>query len=249
LALVKRRCLKDLPTMTGKTRARIAVALDVPSLGDALPLLERLRGAVPWVKVGLQLHLASGGDAVRAAADLGFEVFLDLKLHDIPNTVGSAVRSLARLPVSLTTVHASGGPAMVRAAVEAAAEARPGLRIAAVSVLTSMDEATLRTIGVAATPADQVARLAALAVGAGAQALVCSPLELAQLAGTLQPRPFFVVPGIRGPLDAADDQSRTLPAGAAARAGADLLIVGRPILRAADPAAAARALAADVDAA
>jgi orotidine-5'-phosphate decarboxylase len=172
-------------------------------------------------------------------------VFLDLKLHDIPNTVAGAVRSLLPLRPAMMTLHAAGGAAMIaaaRAEAEKAGAERPMLL--AVTVLTSIDAATLASTGVAASPADQVLRLARLALAAGADGLVCSPQEAGVLRAALGPAPFLVVPGVRPAGSAAGDQARTATPAEAVAAGADWIVVGRPITGAADPAAAAAAIAA-----
>lgn len=219
--------------------AEIILALDVPDRAAALPLLDRVEGSVKWVKIGLQMFAALGPDWVREVADLGFKIFLDLKLHDIPHTVARAVDSLSPLPIGMLTVHAAGGREMLAAA---RGQARPDLLLLGVTVLTSMDSAGLAEIGVNDPPEAQVKRLARIALGAGLTGLVCSPLEIAPLRA-LSSTVRLVTPGIRAGGDAGrrDDQKRVLSAAEAAAAGADYLVVGRPILQAADPAAAARA--------
>jgi len=217
------------------SRARLAFALDVPDLRTALPLLDRLSGHVDVVKVGLELFAAEGPAAVAAVRERGAEVFLDLKLHDIPETAARAVDAARRTGASLLTVHASGGAAMLRGACAAA----EGLRILAVTALTSLDDEALHDLGIAADAASWADRLASLAWNAGVRGFVCSPLEAACLRSNLGPEAFLVTPGIRGPGDAASDQKRTATAAEAVRAGANLLVVGRPIRDAADPAAAA----------
>jgi len=219
---------------------QLILALDLPDRETAAPLLRRVRGSVPWVKIGLQMFTAYGQDYVRAVAGDGFKIFLDLKLHDIPNTVAKAVESLSDLPIGMLTIHASGGREMVAAAK---ASAPPGLLLLAVTVLTSMDAAGLGEIGVAGSPADQVLRLAQLSVAAGAGGLVCSPLEVAALRSRIPPSVRLVVPGIRAAGSGAnDDQKRVLGPAEAARLGADYIVVGRPILQASDPAAAAASM-------
>ncbi len=222
--------------------APVAVALDGPDL-DTVRGWAAATG--PWVttmKVGLETFLRDGAAAVAAVrtASAGRSVFLDLKLHDIPNTVAGAARSVAHLEPDFLTVHAAGGPAMVRAA----AEALPGTRITAVTVLTSLDEATLDAVGLRGPAIDAVRRLAALAVGAGARAIVCSPQEVAAVRAEVGPGIVLITPGVRPAGTAgADDQARVATPEQALAAGADLLVVGRPLTAAADPAAAARALA------
>src|SRR5258708_27176776 len=160
-------------------------ALDVPPREGAAPILRPLRGQLRWVKVGLQLFTAYGPNYVREVAGMGFKVFLDLKLHDIPNTVAKAVESLAPLPISMLTLHAAGGAEAMRAARAAQRRLNPDLLLLGVTVLTSMDSAGLKEIGVTAPSADQVARLGKLAADSGLRGLVCSPLEVAMLRSQL----------------------------------------------------------------
>ncbi|MDR0535768.1 MAG: orotidine-5'-phosphate decarboxylase [Puniceicoccales bacterium] len=218
--------------------AEIILALDVESLEVARTLVRPLRGRLRWVKVGLQLFAKHGPEAVDAFADLGFDVFLDLKLHDIPNTVASAIRGLRGRRCRLLTVHTAGGPAMLSAAVEASREALPEATILGVTVLTSMDAGQLAAAGVPREPHEQVSLLARMASHAGVQGFVCSPQELRLLRTELGPAPILVTPGIRAADAPPDDQSRTLTPAQAVASGATHLVVGRPILKAADPAAA-----------
>ena len=225
----------------------LILALDAPTLRDVAPLLSRLRGSVRWVKIGLEMFTAGGPDCVRQAADLGFDVFLDLKLHDIPNTVARAVAAAARLPIKMLTLHTAGGRDMMRRAVQAQVEAAPHLRLLGVTVLTSLGENDLREVGVGAAPETQVVRLAWLAVECGLGGLVCSPLELAPLRAQLPPSVKLVTPGIRAAGSGhTDDQTRVMTPAEAARAGADFIVVGRPIVQAADAAGAARAILAEL---
>ena len=225
----------------------LILALDAPSPRDLAPVLRPLGGRVRWVKIGLEMFTACGPDCVREVAGLGFEVFLDLKLHDIPHTVARAVDSAGRLPIGMLTVHAAGGPEMLRQAVAAQRQSSPRLRLLGVTVLTSFRPDDLRAIGVGAALAAQVGHLAALAVDAGLGGVVCSPLEVGALRPKLPAGVQIVTPGIR-PAGAArgDDQARVMTPAEAARAGADFIVVGRPILKAADPAAAAAALMAEL---
>jgi len=228
----------------------LILALDVPTREDAAPLLRQLRGQVRWVKIGLQMFTAYGPDYVREIADQGFDIFLDLKLHDIPNTVAKAVESLAPLPIKMLTIHTCGGGEMMRAALAAQQKTNPALLLLGVTVLTSMDGPGLNEIGVAAEPAAQVARLGKLAAAAGIRGLVCSPLEVSLLRAALPPHLQLVTPGIRPASEAGgDDQKRIMTPADAARAGSTHIVVGRPILKAADPAAAARAILAELSAA
>nr|WP_232474942.1 orotidine-5'-phosphate decarboxylase [Roseomonas rubea] len=213
-------------------------------MARAEALAAALAGRCGVLKVGLELFCAAGAPAVAAVARHA-PVFLDVKLHDIPNTVAGALRSLLPLRPAMVTLHAGGGPAMVAAARDAAERAgadRPLLL--AVTVLTSMDAAALAATGVADSPAAQVLRLARMAVTAGADGLVCSPQEAALLRSELGPGPALVVPGVRPAGSAAGDQARTATPAEAVAAGADWIVVGRPITGAADPAAAAASIAA-----
>jgi orotidine-5'-phosphate decarboxylase len=226
---------------------RLIAALDVEDRAQADALVGRLAGTADWLKIGLELFVAAGPDLVRDYAAAGRRIMLDLKLHDIPATVERAVARAAALGAELLTIHADGGRAMIQAA--AAASARAGARrprILAVTVLTSLDERDLAEIG-AAGPLDQlVVRRARLAAEAGADGVVASPREAA-LVRAAAPAGFLVVtPGVRPAGAAAGDQKRVLTAGEARAAGADLVVVGRPIRDAADPAAAARAIAAEL---
>jgi orotidine-5'-phosphate decarboxylase len=234
-----------------EAKDRIIVALDQPDLASALACARALVGHARWVKVGMTLFYREGPAAVAAMRDLGFEVFVDLKLHDIPHQVEGAARSLGALGAGMLTVHASGGAEMMEAAVRGAgdgAEAAgvPAPAVIAVTVLTSMDDETLRSVGVTDTPADQAAGLAALAKTAGASGVVCSPREAADMRALLGPNALVVTPGVR-PLGAdAGDQSRIATPAAAFQAGASHLVIGRPITGAADPAAAFDALVDDL---
>jgi orotidine-5'-phosphate decarboxylase len=225
----------------------LILALDVPTREEAAPILRRLRGQLRWVKIGLQLFTAYGPGYVREVAGQGFDIFLDLKLHDIPHTVAKAVESLAPLPIRMLTLHTAGGGEMMRAARAAQQMTNPDLRLLGVTVLTSMDSAGLGEIGVASPSAEQVARLGRLAADSGLRGLVCSPLEVAMLRRELPADMQLITPGIR-PAGAAggDDQKRVMTPAGAARAGSTYIVVGRPILQAADPAAAARAILAEL---
>jgi orotidine-5'-phosphate decarboxylase len=227
----------------------LILALDVPTREQAAPILRQLRGSLRWVKIGLQMFTAYGPDYVRAIADDGFNVFLDLKLHDIPNTVAKAIESLAPLPIGMLTLHTGGGREMMVAAKEAQQATKPDLMLLGVTVLTSLDMIGLREVGVTDTPDVQVARLAHLAIDSGLSGLVCSPLEVKALHSNLQiPREAkLVTPGIRPANDpTSDDQKRVMSPAEAAAAGASYIVVGRPILKAKDPAAAARSILAEL---
>ena len=224
----------------------LILVLDTPSPRAVAPVLTRLAGTVRWVKIGLEMFTACGPDCVREIAGLGFDVFLDLKLHDIPNTVAKAVESAARLPIRMLTLHTSGGHEMMQWAVKAQEAHAPQLTLLGVTVLTSMGETELRAVGVSDSPAQQVVRLGQLAVDAGLRGLVCSPLEITPLRAALPRKVRLVTPGIR-PRDArTDDQTRVMTPADAARIGADFIVVGRPIFAAPDPVAAARAILAEL---
>lgn len=225
----------------------LILALDVPSREEAAPLLRQLRGSLRWVKIGLQMFTAYGPDYVRAVADEGFDIFLDLKLHDIPNTVAKAVESLAPLPIGMLTLHTAGGREMMAAAKKAQAQSKPDLLLLGVTVLTSMDGTGLSEIGVGVEPGRQVERLGKLAADAGLTGLVCSPLEVELLRRSLPADVKLVTPGIRPAGEAGgDDQKRIMTPADAARAGSSYIVVGRPILKAKDPAEAARRILAEL---
>ena len=232
-------------------RKRIAVALDA-SEKDRILELARLVGPETGVlKVGLEAFCAPGPGLVREVAAIA-PVFLDLKLHDIPNTVGGAAAAAARTGASILNVHAGGGLEMMRAAGERAREAAaaaglPVPRVIAVTVLTSLDAAALSAVGLAGTPREAALRLALLGREAGLDGVVCSPEEITAIRSACGPEFLLVVPGIRPAGSEAGDQKRIATPGAAARAGADLLVIGRPITGAPDPAGAARAIAAEID--
>jgi orotidine-5'-phosphate decarboxylase len=234
----------------------LLIALDVDTTAQADQLAAALEGAVGGLKIGSQLFTSEGPSIVRALSARGHCVFLDLKFHDIPNTVAGAVRAATRLGVWMLTIHTSGGAAMMRTAVEAAdAEARAaGVArplIVGVTVLTSLDQAAIAEVGVERDLAQQVDALAQLARRSGIDGIVCSPQEAAQLRASCGPDFLLVTPGIRPAGDGAprtDDQARTLSAADAIAAGASYLVVGRPVVKAADPRAAALALAGEIEA-
>lgn len=226
---------------------RIIVALDVPDRDQALELAHRLKGHVGWVKVGMTLYYAEGPQIVRDLRALGFKVFVDLKLHDIPHQVEGACRTLTRIGADMFTVHASGGREMLSAAVAATRAAAekfkaPKPSIVAVTVLTSLDDAALAEIGVTWSSAEQVATLATLARDAGCDGVVCSPREAAAMRELLGADALVVTPGVRPAGEDAGDQARTATPAEAIDAGASHLVIGRPITGAADPAAAAAAI-------
>jgi orotidine-5'-phosphate decarboxylase len=216
---------------------RIVVALDVEELDKGVALARQLSGRVGWLKVGLELFVREGPRAVAAIAEHA-PVFLDLKLHDIPTTVARSVASAAALEAGLLTVHASGGPTMLRAAADAAGEASGGrMRLLAVTVLTSTSDDELSAMGMDAAE-EQVPRLARLAVGSGIDGLVCAPADLGRVRAAVGGDALVVTPGIRAKASEADDHARAMTAAQAVAAGADLLVIGRPITRAPDPVAA-----------
>jgi orotidine-5'-phosphate decarboxylase len=229
-------------------RERLAVALDFPSSRSALEFVERLDGTCTWFKVGMELFYAAGAGLVHTLRERGFEVFLDLKLHDIPNTVAGAVRSVTSTGASLLTVHAGGGERMMAAAAEAACVIGAP-RLLAVTVLTSMEVSDLDSVGVTATPAEQVRRLALLAERAGIGGMVCSPREVTLLRQALTPEAMLVVPGIRPSGSDLGDQRRVSTPESAIRDGASMLVVGRPITQAEKPAAVAAAILSEIAAA
>ena len=220
---------------------QLLIALDVDSAARAMALTDQLRDVAGGFKIGSRLFTAEGPAIVRRVAESGARVFLDLKYHDIPNTVAGAVRAAADLGVWMLTVHTAGGADMLRAAKEAA---DAGPRIVGVTVLTSLDEAALRRLGISRGVAAHVDELAGLAQEAGIDGVVASPLEIERIRGRCGGTFTVVTPGIRNPSgDAPDDQRRTLSAADAIRAGADYLVVGRPIIAAPDPRAAAAQIA------
>jgi orotidine-5'-phosphate decarboxylase len=223
---------------------RLIAAIDTAERARAEAMAQAVAPHCGLVKLGLEYFLANGPAGLAAAG--GAPVFLDLKLHDIPNTVAGAVRSLLPLNVQMLTVHAGGGGAMVAAAAKAASEAPARPQILAVTVLTSLDAAALAATGVAGGTTQQVLRLARLALENGADGLVCSAHEIAPLRDAFGPKPILVVPGIRPAGSAANDQARVMTPEQAVMAGADYLVVGRPIFSAPDPAVAAAAIAASI---
>jgi orotidine-5'-phosphate decarboxylase len=229
---------------------QLLVALDVDTAAEARALADRLRGVVGGFKIGSRLFTSEGPAIVEDLASRGDRVFLDLKFHDIPNTVAGAIASATRLGVWMVNVHASGGSTMMRAAraaadEEAARQSRTAPLVIAVTMLTSLEQTALAEVGVSATVAQQVERLAALTEAAGLDGVVASPQEIAIIRRSRGPGFAIVTPGIRGAGDAKGDQSRTLSAAEAIGAGASYLVVGRPIIADADPRAAAERIAAE----
>ena len=220
----------------------IFVAIDTPNLEWAKQLAEQVHANAGGVKLGLEFFSANGPAGIAAISQLGIPVFLDVKLHDIPNTVAKAVEALAPLEPAVLTVHAAGGRSMLEAAKAAAS---PATKVVAVTVLTSLDGDDLRSIGVASEPSEQVERLAELARSAGLDGIVCSGAEVAA-AKAVWPEGFFVVPGVRPPGGDVSDQKRVVTPRQALDDGASILVIGRPITGAEDPAAALRDIAASL---
>ena len=228
-------------------RDRLAFALDFATLAEAERGAARVADVVGVLKVGLELFVSEGPRAIELGRKLGCDVFLDLKLHDIPETVERAVAVAAAHGVRYLTLHASGGPKMLAAAARRADRENSGLTLLAITVLTSLDAADLRAVGVSSSPAEHALRLARLASGEGIPGLVCSALEVGALREALGPQAVLVTPGIRlQTSEDSDDQKRTGTPSSAIRAGSTLLVVGRPIRDAADPAAAARAISDEI---
>ncbi|HEU5312209.1 MAG TPA: orotidine-5'-phosphate decarboxylase [Candidatus Udaeobacter sp.] len=226
--------MRDSSASLGMTKAadKIIVALDVPTKRHALELVEKLRDQISFFKIGLQLYTAEGPEVVQAVLSTGSKVWLDLKLHDIPNTVARAVESANRLGVQMLTIHLSGGSEMIRAATSARAN---NMLLLGVTVLTSSTEETLREIGIAGSMDDQVLRLAKLGVKAEIDGVVASPNEIKTLRREFDDKTKIVVPGIRPSWSEPGDQRRTMTPGEALEAGADYLVIGRPITAHQDP--------------
>jgi len=227
-------------------RQRLIVALDVSSAAAAQKIVAAVGDSAFSYKVGMQLYTAEGPQIVRDLVAAGRRVFLDLKYHDIPNTVGAAVREAAKLGVSMLTVHASGGGKMLRAATEAADSVNAGLMVLAVTVLTSLDDNDLDKLGVRGRAQDQVLRLAALAIANGCRGVVASAREASELRSQLDGDFAIVIPGVRPAGAEAGDQARVATPAEAIAAGATHIVVGRPITAAADPASEARAILAQI---
>ena len=229
--------------------AELIVALDVNTREEAVSKVKVIGESVDFYKIGLELFTAEGPDVVKAVKDLGKRVFLDLKFHDIPRTVERAVKSGGKLGVDLMTIHSVGGKAMIQAAAQAAAEfgaAAP--KILAVTVLTSLDQTDLEDVGIKGrTPVEQVEAMAKFAIENGANGLVCSPKEVGNLSKLLKAGTLFITPGVRPAGAAVGDQKRVATPADAVRDGATHLVVGRPILAAEDPVAAAKAIRAEMN--
>ncbi len=225
-------------------RSRLILALDAPTMESGLALLDRVKGHIGIVKVGLELFTASGPAVVSAVREVGFDVFLDLKLHDIPNTVAGAVRAVNQWGVSMLTVHTAGGSTMLSRAVS---EADRGIRILGVTLLTSLGEEDLEPAAIHPNPGEVVRRRAELAARAGCGGIVCSPKEIGMVRQTVGREVAIVTPGIRPSGTADGDQKRIATPGAAISSGADYLVIGRAISQAPDPAAAAEQIVDEIE--
>ena len=232
-----------------EARERLIVALDVPTAAAAIDLVNELEVCCRWFKVGLELFVAAGPEVLKPILARGHKVFLDLKLYDIPNTVAGAVRSAASLGVHMLTLHAGGGPTMLSAATQALEGIENPPQLLAVTVLTSMDQAQLNSVGLARTPAQQVELLAQMGLAAGIHGFVTSPEEVKKLRSLAGPDATLVIPGIRPAGATVGDQKRIATPADAIRSGASHLVVGRPITQAPDPAAAAEAILQEIAAA
>ncbi|MGH8048027.1 MAG: orotidine-5'-phosphate decarboxylase [Chthoniobacterales bacterium] len=231
--------------MSAVAKEKIITALDVPDFAAAESVLRDLEGAATWCKIGMQLFTKEGPPVVAMAKSRGFKVFLDLKFHDIPNTVAAGARSASELGVDMLTIHLSGGPEMIEAAVAAA----PDVCMLGVTVLTSSNTETLAAVGIPLTPEAWVPALAKLGAECGIGGIVCSPLEIAAVRAAAGPGVKIVTPGVRPAGADLGDQKRVLTPAAAIAAGADYLVIGRPILAAADRRAALEAIIASMDSA
>ena len=229
-----------------QAREHLIVALDVASGDAAIELADKLGDQCQWFKVGLELYVAAGPSIVEKLVGRGHSIFLDLKLHDIPNQVAGAVRSTASLGARMLTVHAGGGPAMLAAAQEAAAKLSDPLQLLAVTVLTSMNQGHLNAVGIGRSAEEQVKMLTQMGLDAGMNGFVCSPQEVAMVRGMAGPGGVLVTPGIRPADGEPGDQERVATPAEAMRRGASYIVVGRPITQAADPTMAAEAILVEI---
>jgi orotidine-5'-phosphate decarboxylase len=220
----------------------VLCAVDRPDLDGAFALSSRLAAALGGIKLGLEFFMSQGPQGIRRMGELGLPIFLDAKLHDIPNTVAGAMRGVVQLPVAMVTLHATGGLEMMQTAVGIADASERQPWVLAVTVLTSLDDGDLVATGQRGSTTEQALRLAELALRAGCHGIVCSPMEVAAMRDAFGPEPRLVVPGVR-PKTRGDDQKRTLDPVEAMAAGADRLVIGRPITAEPDPLAAAQAIA------
>lgn len=235
------------PRMNQSAKEKIIIAIDTPDAKSAKCLVEPLAGEGCLFKIGLQLFTAEGPSIVRDLQSLGARIFLDLKFHDIPNTAREAVRSAVRLGVDMTTIHLCGAPAMVQESVQAAMESKT--LVLGVTVLTSMDSESLQSIGIQSNPENQVLRLAEMGVANGLRGVVASPLEIAPLRKMFGPGLTIVTPGVRPAGSDLGDQKRVMSPAEAIRAGADYLVIGRPVTKAPNPLAALRTIASEIESA
>ncbi len=224
-------------------RNPVFVALDTPDLNRAVTVAQAIKPYVGGLKIGLEFITACGPDGIRRIVDLGLPVFADVKFHDIPNTVAGAARALAGLGTQIFNVHVSGGEAMMRDAAAAARSVDPKVKVIGVTVLTSIDDAVIDSVGQRGPAAAQVVRLAKLAQFSGLDGVVCSAQEIAPLRQACGPDFMLVTPGIRPVGADLADQKRVMTPSEAHRAGSDIIVIGRPIFAAPDPAAAAKAIA------
>ena len=229
------------------TNTEVILALDVESRQKAMAVLAEVGSGLKWVKVGLQSFLRDGPDFVQELADTGYDVFLDLKLHDIPNTVLKAIESLSGLPIGMFTMHACAGSECMKAAAETTRKHLTGAKLLAVTVLTSLNEDGLREIGLEGAVAGHVERLAKLAVDSEVDGIVCSPLEIEPLRRILPKETALITPGIRPSGTSKDEQKRVLSPADASGLGADYLVIGRPILNSPNPAEAFHGIMAELE--
>tara|TARA_B100000963_G_scaffold208515_1_gene181613 strand:+ start:1030 stop:1740 length:711 start_codon:yes stop_codon:yes gene_type:complete len=233
--------------VVSNSRPEIILALDVESRAKATTILQETGDQLKWVKVGLQSYLRDGPDLLREIAEMGKRIFLDLKLHDIPNTMSKALESLSSLPISMLTLHATAGPDALAECAHETKTLMPEVTLLAVTVLTSMDEESLSAIGVDSPVENQVIKLAKLAAESGIGGIVCSPLELRMLRPLLPSETKLVTPGIRPSGSDIGDQKRIMTPLQAQRAGADYLVIGRPILAAPKPSQALASIIAEME--
>ena len=235
--------------MPARSTTEVILALDVESRNRAESLIEATGDELLWIKIGLQSYLRDGPEFIHDIAARGKKIFPDLKLHDIPNTMGKAIESLADLPVSMLTIHASAGQVAATRCAETMSKFLPNATLLAVTVLTSLDKKSLQSLGVRRSTEDQVVNLACLAVEAGVDGIVCSPREIRPLRQVLSSEISLVTPGIRLAGSPLDDQKRVMTPAEAAKAGANYLVIGRPILAAQDPAVALAAIRSELNSA
>ena len=230
------------------SKTQVILALDVESRTHAESILDATGDKLQWVKIGLQTYLRDGPEFLRDVASSGKSIFLDLKLHDIPNTMAKAVESVAHLPIRMLTLHSTAGPEALEKCASTAEEFLPDTQLLAVTVLTSMNQENLRSIGVTHSIDDQVDGLARMSAQSGINGIVCSPLELVRLKPLLPQSTTFVTPGIRPGGSSAGDQKRIMTPSQASLAGANFLVIGRPILVAENPGDALSAIQEELDA-